>query len=144
MEERRIGVVLGHLLGKGEGVISQWTAGGHGKGMEKATLSSHVLDTASGSPAKGLPLELCVQGEDGEWVSVERAITNDDGRAKLPAMPKGSILRVRFETETYFQQNGVEKYFYPYADIVFVLRDAKHHHIPLLLSPFGYSTYRGS
>ncbi len=67
-----------------------------------------------------------------------------DGRVKtFPALPEPGVYRVTFETAAYFEAKG-QSSFYPYAAIVFTVRAAEHHHIPLLLSPFGYTTYRGS
>lgn len=110
-------------------------------------ITTHVLDTTRGLPAKNLPITLFQQTPDG-WEILAQGITNNDGRIagllsddiKLPA----GIYRMHFETNIYFKSNN-EAGFYPYVDIVFEL-DAKgvHYHIPLLLTAFGYSTYRGS
>ena len=112
----------------------------------KSPITTHVLDTATGTPAAGLALKLeALEGD----TFVERAAgtTNDDGRvAELlaPGSLTTGVYRMRFETGAYHAAQGV-KGFYPYAEIVFEVTDTStHHHIPLLLSPFGYSTYRGS
>jgi len=109
------------------------------------SISTHVLDTARGGPAAGIPVLL--ERLDGEWSEVCRGITNDDGR--LPVLVDvdtgpGGTWRITFDTDAYFEAIGVRG-FYPFASIVFRL-DApdEHYHVPLLVSPFGYSTYRGS
>ena len=106
-------------------------------------ITTHVLDTARGRPASGVPVLLEVQEEHG-WREICRTQTNADGRAQLlPAIDIG-IYRITFGIETYFTTQGTEG-FYPEAVIVFHVRDAnQHYHVPLLLSPYGYSTYRGS
>lgn len=111
------------------------------------TLSTHVLDTARGRPAAGIAVSLSAAGPGG-WVELGRGATDADGRiasllpATAPAAP-GTTLRLRFELEAYFRSLSAPV-FYPHVDIVFTLQDGGHHHIPLLISPFGYSTYRGS
>ncbi|CAN0055897.1 unnamed protein product [Ascophyllum nodosum] len=113
-------------------------------------ITSHALDTATGKPAQGLPLKLeQLRGEGGEnWVTVGSSETNDDGRAPSLVAP-GSVLeratyRVIFDTESYFRSTGAPC-FYPEVTVVFrVDEPSQHYHIPLLISPFGYSTYRGS
>jgi 5-hydroxyisourate hydrolase len=109
-------------------------------------LSTHVLDLALGRPAAGVPVRLELW-RDG-WQPLAEAVTNDDGRvARL--LPEGTALlpgdyRLGFDTATYFAARGGES-FYPSVTVTFSVRDAaQHHHVPLLLSPFGYSTYRGS
>jgi 5-hydroxyisourate hydrolase len=109
-------------------------------------ITTHVLDTSRGLPASGVPVLLEVR-EEGGWREIGHALTDGDGRSGQ-LLPPGSaptlgIYRLTFGIETYFRTQGIEG-FYPEASIVFHVRDAKHHHVPLLLSPFGYSTYRGS
>lgn len=109
-------------------------------------LTTHILDTASGTPAAGVPVRLDRLADAG-WQSVASGHTNHDGR--LPDLLEegqleAGVWRMHFDTGAYFEAKGVEG-FYPYADVVFhVTKPSSHHHIPLLLSPFGYSTYRGS
>jgi 5-hydroxyisourate hydrolase len=111
------------------------------------TLSTHVLDTARGRPAAGIPVILSAEGADG-WKELSRGTTDADGRiaallpANAPTAP-GTTLQLRFELAAYFERSGTPA-FYPHVEIVFALQDDAHHHIPLLISPFGYSTYRGS
>jgi len=110
-------------------------------------ITTHVLDTTRGLPAKDLPIALFKQNS-GEWEKLAEGVTNDDGRiagllADDVVLPAG-IYRMHFETTPYFNAND-EKGFYPYVDIVFELDGSdSHYHIPLLLTAYGYSTYRGS
>jgi 5-hydroxyisourate hydrolase len=108
-------------------------------------ITTHVLDTSRGRPASGVPVLLELRSEDG-WREAGRAETDADGRVKqlLTAPLSAGVYRLTFGIETYFRAQGIET-FYPEASIVFQVRDAaQHHHVPLLLSPYGYSTYRGS
>lgn len=110
------------------------------------SISTHVLDTARGRPASGLSITLERQDGDG-WTAIGGGRTDDDGRVKGllggGALSKG-VWRMTFETGPWFEANGVDG-FYPIARVVFrVTAPEQHHHVPLLLSPFGYSTYRGS
>ncbi|MEE9327211.1 MAG: hydroxyisourate hydrolase [Cocleimonas sp.] len=110
-------------------------------------ITSHVLDTAIGKPAKGINLSLS-QFVDNEWKQLGEGITDSDGRVG-DLLVNDQVLeagryKVIFTTERYFQKQKVDA-FYPYAEIVFDIEgDGQHYHIPLLLSPFAYSTYRGS
>jgi 5-hydroxyisourate hydrolase len=111
------------------------------------SLSTHVLDTAQGRPARGVPVVLSAQGPGG-WTELARGSTDGDGRiaSLLPPgamVATGTALRLRFDTAAYFSALGVQA-FYPFVEVVFIVQDSGHYHIPLLLSPFGYSTYRGS
>jgi 5-hydroxyisourate hydrolase len=102
-------------------------------------VSTHVLDTASGRPAAGVPVTL--ERDEGGWVVVARGTTDDDGRVKplLADAPHGTY-RITFATRAYLGAAA----FFPEVAVVFVVSDDRHHHVPLLLSPFGYATYRGS
>jgi hydroxyisourate hydrolase len=103
-------------------------------------ISTHVLDTAKGRPAAGVPITLEIE-RDGAWQQVGAGVTNDDGRLRLiEEAPAAGTYRITFGTAAY-QADG----FFPRVAIEFtVCGDAQHYHVPLLLSPFGYSTYRGS
>ena len=110
-----------------------------------STLSSHVLDTVTGRPARGLALRLDVL-DGGSWLTLAHAVTDDDGRVRRvsPEALAAGTYRVTFETRAYLEAAG-RPVFYPQVDVVFVVgAAAEHYHVPLLLSPFGYSTYRGS
>jgi len=114
----------------------------------KSPITTHVLDTANGYPAAGIPVSL-EKRESGEWKLLAKGETNADGRITdwLPADKPASagVYRVIFEVEKYLKDRGESEVFYSRIPVVFHLNDpATHHHIPLLLSPFGYSTYKGS
>ncbi|WP_131745806.1 hydroxyisourate hydrolase [Frankia sp. Cppng1_Ct_nod] len=107
------------------------------------TVSTHVLDTAAGGPVEGMPvrLERMIVGLAGDargWRSVTSTATDVDGRVRdLPVDGVGAW-RLVFDTES-------RSAFFPEVVVTFVVSDpAAHHHVPLLLSPFGFSTYRGS
>ena len=107
------------------------------------SLSTHVLDTARGRPAAGMPVRL--DRYDGTtWQPLLEDATDDDGRlTELPATEEGTY-RLRFGTSSYFAARMTEC-FYPEVTVVFQITEpAEHHHVPLLVSPFGYTTYRGS
>jgi 5-hydroxyisourate hydrolase len=112
---------------------------------ERSHVTTHVLDATIGRPAAGVPVIL-EHDEVGNWRMIASAETDPDGRVEQfgPAeLPVGRY-RVTFDTGTYFSEQEV-KAFYPEVHIVFELSDAAaHYHVPLLLSPFSYSTYRGS
>ena len=110
-------------------------------------ITTHVLDTSRGRPAAGVPVRLEVKNEGG-WRVLGRGATDADGRLRdlLPAdFPLGAgEYRLTFGVASYFDAHGVEG-FYATVSVDFVVRDAAaHYHVPLLLSPYGYSTYRGS
>jgi len=106
-----------------------------------ATLSTHVLDTATGRPAAGVAVVL----RDGAGEVLAEAVTDADGRVR----PLGGVLvpgdyRLAFATGDYFAGQGTSA-FHPRVGVDFtVTADGEHYHVPLLLSPFGYTTYRGS
>jgi 5-hydroxyisourate hydrolase len=102
-----------------------------------AGITTHVLDTAKGRPAAGMRVVL----QRGEEVLFD-GVTDGDGRARVlaPEAAQPGVYRITFHTDGY-NRDG----FFPEASILFRIEDAsQHYHVPLLLSPFGYSTYRGS
>jgi 5-hydroxyisourate hydrolase len=109
-------------------------------------LTTHVLDVSTGRPARGVAVILERREGDG-FRELARSATNADGRVVdllAPGALHAGIHRLRFATGAYFEHDG-RRCFYPEVAIVFeVIEPAEHHHVPLLLSPFGYSTYRGS
>lgn len=110
-------------------------------------ITTHVLDTSRGRPAAGIGVTLEVQAA-GHWKLLGKGLTNADGRVSDLISSDVSInpgvYRLIFETGAYFANQHTES-FYPQVTIVFRLSDAsQHYHVPLLLNPFGYSTYRGS
>ena len=109
-------------------------------------ITTHVLDTALGRPARAVPVRLELL-EDGAWRELGAGVTDDDGRLRT-LTPAGPVApgryRIGFDTGAYFAALGVTGFF-PVAEIQFEVVDgAAHHHVPLLLSPYSYSTYRGS
>ena len=109
-------------------------------------ITTHVLDTALGIPGKNIAIEL--ERQDGPvWHLVGAGITDSDGRLRTltpqgPVQP--AVYRIRFQVASYFESHGTAGFF-PLVEIQFTITDGNaHYHVPLLLSPFGYSTYRGS
>ncbi|MFF7729430.1 hydroxyisourate hydrolase [Streptomyces sp. NPDC008001] len=113
-----------------------------------ASVSTHVLDTATGRPAEGVAVEMSARsGEDGPWSACGSSVTDADGRCTgLPPAPEGTThVRLRFGVGSYAARgNGDGAPFFPEVAVVFAVTPREHHHVPLLLSPFGYSVYRGS
>ena len=113
-----------------------------------STISTHILDTARGKPANGVAVYLEAQNHDESWTQLTHAWTDDEGRVKPfflleEPLPAGTY-RLVFDTEAYFSALEAEC-FYPQVCVVFQIgEDPQHYHIPLLISPFGYSTYRGT
>jgi 5-hydroxyisourate hydrolase len=110
-------------------------------------ITTHVLDVSLGRPAANVPVILEVQAAGGAWTEAGRGSTDGEGRWKDLAAGKAlgaGTYRLIFDTHAYFAARQIEG-LYPQVTIVFEVRDAEeHYHIPLLLSPYGYSTYRGS
>ena len=113
-----------------------------------SAITTHVLDTTAGRPGTGIPVILEHKTQSSGWETVADGITDDDGRMK-DLLPQTEPLvpghyRLTFETGAYFAMRNIECFF-PLITIGFVVKDtAQHYHVPLLLNPFGYSTYRGS
>jgi len=111
-------------------------------------ISTHVLDTAKGKPAAGVPVRLQRQNSSGNWTTLSSARTDEDGRCN-ELVPEGTGIaagtyRLSFDTANYFAASDADG-LYPAVEILFRVRSGEiHFHIPLLLSPNGYTTYRGS
>ena len=107
-------------------------------------VTTHVLDAAFGTPAVGVAVELDRQGRDG-WAEVASGATDGDGRIGSlgPDRLESGVYRLVFATGDYFQATH-RPAFYPEVQVSFLVTGAEHYHVPLLLSPFAYSTYRGS
>ena len=114
-------------------------------------ITTHVLDVARGAPARGVPVKLeRATGGDltKDWELIGEGETDLDGRCKT-LIPDGvaftpNAYRITFDTHAYARKNRLETFF-PFVQIVFDVRDSsQHYHVPILLSPYGYSTYRGS
>ncbi|KAK7070267.1 hypothetical protein SK128_014632 [Halocaridina rubra] len=137
----RIEVIQRHLL-TGKEVIqvpAKSTMAGN-------PLTCHILDTSSGRPAGNMKISLH-KLIGSSWQEVVKKITNHDGRAGQFLTQEeftNGTYKMFFDTADYFKQHNT-KGFYPYVEIVFEIENpSEHYHIPLLLSPYGYTTYRGS
>merc|ERR1712038_180836 len=110
-------------------------------------VSSHILDTALGVPARGVLVTMYAMGGQQAWTKLQSRVTNDDGRASNFISWedfKPGTYKMHFATGRYFKEKNTET-FYPFAEVVFEIKDSQaHYHVPLILSPCGYSTYRGS
>lgn len=111
-------------------------------------ISTHVLDTSRGLAAQGVGVRLDRLEASSRWTTLTGTRTDADGRVKT-LLPPGVTLvsgtyRLTFDTGAYFRGLGVQVFF-PSVEVTFAVTDAaRHHHVPLLLSPYGYSTYRGT
>lgn len=111
-------------------------------------LSSHILDINSGRPAAGVTIVLSKMNADKSWEVIDRRTTDSNGRVKDFLEQKDGknnkgTYKLTFLTASYFEALKQES-FYPFIDVVFTIKDDNHYHVPITLSPFGYSTYRGS
>ena len=110
-------------------------------------LSSHILDVSKGTPAKGITIKLEKRNDETKlWSFVDEKITDANGRITdfLPNKKSNNgIYRLTYYTSDYFASNQTDS-FYPFIEVVFQIKDQKHHHVPITLSAFGYSTYRGN
>ena len=106
-------------------------------------ISTHILDLQSGSPAASVVVVL--QKRTGEkWASLEKSSTNSDGRIAFNCPAEPGIYQLQFQIDDYFKKQNTTPFFID-AQVTFHITDTKRkYHVPLLLSPFGYSTYRGS
>jgi 5-hydroxyisourate hydrolase len=106
-------------------------------------ITTHILDTSRGKPATGVPVILYKQHDD-YWDVVAANTTDKNGRIAEFADQNGQlssgVYKLKFEVKEYFEGDA----FFPFVEVVFNVSKGEHYHVPLLLSPFGYSTYRGS
>lgn len=111
------------------------------------SLTTHILDTSRGKPAAGVHVSLERADADRQWHSVAHAETDQDGRVRTWSPPQSiepGLFRLTFQTDKYFEAQNVRT-FYPVVIVVFnVDAGETHYHVPLLLNPYGYTTYRGS
>ncbi|XP_061394722.1 uncharacterized protein LOC133330278 [Musca vetustissima] len=110
------------------------------------TISCHVLDTALGKAVADLPLTLYRQRDNGEWQELGHHATNADGRVGQLVDAKdfnSGTYKLKFDVQPYFELCQVSS-FYPFIEIIIKCERGQHYHVPLLLSPFGYTTYRGT
>ena len=113
-----------------------------------SAITTHVLDTARGVPAAGVHVTLEWSSQSGDWQLMGEGVTDPAGRLRTLMPDTGSaptgIYRLHFDTGAYFQSHGTAA-FHPQIIVTFEIVDGEaHHHVPLLVSPFGYTTYRGS
>ncbi|KAK4025138.1 5-hydroxyisourate hydrolase [Daphnia magna] len=110
-------------------------------------LTTHVLNTATGKPANDMQIMLHRMKPDSSWEILREGKTNEDGR--LPGLLakeefSAGMYKMFFDTSSYFKEMNIST-FYPYVEVIFnIVNTSEHYHVPLLVSPFGYSTYRGS
>jgi 5-hydroxyisourate hydrolase len=109
-------------------------------------ITTHILDTTIGKPAQGVTIKL-YQQKNNQWIELAKGVTNRDGRitdllGKDVVLELG-IYKMKFLVKEYFDMMQTAA-FYPFIEITFEIKSQEHYHIPLLLNPFGYSTYRGS
>ncbi|MFD4601518.1 hydroxyisourate hydrolase [Streptomyces sp. NPDC058464] len=128
-----------------------------------ASVSTHILDTSVGRPARDVAVLLSARpGREADWEALGGSATDADGRCKdLPALPEGTThVRLDFAVEPYFEKSAKKQadaqqdapanrdsgpaVFFPEVAITFAVVPGEHYHVPLLLNPFGYSVYRGS
>jgi 5-hydroxyisourate hydrolase len=113
-----------------------------------SAITTHVLDLSRGRPAAGLTVRLEAVRDGAGWTLLAQGTTDPDGRLRNllldGAPPAPGRYRLVFDVGPYFEANGIEG-FYPEVVVTFAVRhEREHYHVPLLLSPYGYSTYRGS
>ena len=116
--------------------------------QEKYQLSSHILDISQGKPAPNVKIALSKQDENQNWVLIDEKYTDNNGRIKDFLKEESNknnngVYKLTFYITPYFEKLK-QKTFYPFVEVVFEIKDNQHYHIPITLSPYGYSTYRGN
>lgn len=111
-------------------------------------LSSHILDISTGAPAQNVEIQLMKQLSSGSWMIVDTKSTSSEGRVNefLPNDGRSNhegTYKLVFKTTPYFREQGIDPFF-PYIEVNFNLEGDQHYHVPITLSPYGYSTYRGN
>lgn len=111
-------------------------------------LSSHILDITQGNPAPNVKISLEKMDTDQQWILLDEKYTDENGRVKdflkkESAENNHGIYQLTFYTENYFKKLS-QPTFYPFIKVVFEIKDDKHYHVPITVSPYGYSTYRGN
>ena len=113
---------------------------------KRSPITSHILDVSSGKPAANVSVKIEKQNSQSGWDKLGEGVTNSDGRIEtlITGPVTQGVYRLEFMTKSYFDQRKI-KSFYPSVTVVFEIASVdEHYHVPLLLSPYGYSTYRGS
>jgi len=116
--------------------------------QEKYQLSSHILDISQGKPAPNVKIALSKQDKNQNWVLIDEKYTDNNGRIKDFLKEESNennngVYKLTFYITPYFEKLK-QKTFYPFIEVVFEIKDDQHYHIPITLSPYGYSTYRGN
>lgn len=129
-------------------VLALSATAGHAADQKEYQLSSHILDISTGKPAPDVNVRLMMQDNTGTWKLLNTEKTGQDGRIGnfLPndgGKSNDGVYKLIFETTPYFRNQGLES-FYPYVEVNFNIKGDNHYHVPITLSPYGYSTYRGS
>ena len=111
-------------------------------------MSSHILDISQGKPAPNVKISLSKQDKNQNWVVIDEKYTDNNGRIKEflkeeSGKNNNGIYKLTFHIVPYFERLK-QKTFYPFIEVVFEIKDTQHYHIPITLSPYGYSTYRGN
>ena len=114
----------------------------------KFQLSSHILDITQGKPAQNVKISLAKQGINGEWKIIDDKYTDENGRItnflkEEQGINHQGVYKLTYFVEPYFKALN-QSTFYPFNEVVFEIKHEKHYHVPITLSPFGYSTYRGN
>ena len=116
--------------------------------QEKYQLSSHILDISQGKPAPNVKIALSKQDKNQNWALIDEKYTDNNGRIKDFLKEESNknnngVYKLTFYITPYFEKLK-QKTFYPFIEVVFEIKDNQHYHIPITLSPYGYSTYRGN
>lgn len=116
--------------------------------QEKYQLSSHILDISQGKPAPNVKISLSKQDKNQNWIVIDEKYTDNNGRIKEflkeeSGKNNNGNYKLTFHIVPYFERLK-QKTFYPFIEVVFEIKDTQHYHIPITLSPYGYSTYRGN
>ena len=131
------------------GVLAMTATASYAAGdQESYQLSSHILDISTGKPAPDVNVRLMEQQSNGSWKLLDTQKTGENGRINEFLPNEGNIdnegtYKLIFETTPYFNKQGL-KSFYPFIEVNFNIDTDNHYHVPITLSPYGYSTYRGS
>ena len=131
------------------GVLAMTATASYAAGdQDKYQLSSHILDISTGKPAPDVNVKLMMQEKTGSWKLLNTQKTDAGGRISNFLPNEGNVdhdgtYKLIFETTPYFNKQGL-KSFYPYVEVNFNIEGENHFHVPITLSPYGYSTYRGS
>lgn len=110
-------------------------------------LSSHILDVSTGQPVPNVIMKLQKLNNNDSWSTISSQKTDENGRVK-EMLPYGKannngIYKLIFETNSYFESKKIDT-FYPFIEVIFEIKDQQHYHVPIIISPFGYSTYKGN